>query len=90
MRNFNLLISDTKEFLSDNINRLSILVTLLCIINLCGFYVIEKQLNKCMKVVNFRYFNLTRSLEDIHNVKIDTHDGTLKPIARTVTNTLDK
>lgn len=78
MRNFNLLFSDAKEFLSDNINRLSILVTLLCIINICGFYVIEKQLNECMKVVNFRYFNLTRSLEDIHNIKIDTRDGTLK------------
>lgn len=90
MRNLNLLISDAKEFLSDNINRLSILVTLLCIINICGFYVIEKQVNECLKVVNFRYFNLTRSLEDIHNIKINTQDGTLKFNPRTATNTLDK
>ncbi len=78
MKYFNLLISDTKEFLSDNINRLGILVVLLCLINVCGFYVIEKELKECIKTVNFRYFNITRSLEDIHNVKIDTQDGSLK------------
>lgn len=25
--------------------------------------------------IDFRYFNLTRTLEDLHNVKIDTHYG---------------
>lgn len=78
MKYFNLLFSDTKEFLSDNINRLGVLVVLLCVINVCGFYVIEKELKECTKTVNFRYFNITRSLEDIHNVKIDTQDGSLK------------
>ena len=90
MRYFNLLISDAKEFLSDNINRLGILVILLFVINVCGFYIIEKELKECIKIVNFRYFNLTRSLEDIHNIKINTQDGTLKFNPRTVTNTLDK
>lgn len=86
MRNLNLLISDAKEFLSDNINRLGILVVLLCLINVCGFYVIEKELKECTKTVNFRYFNITRSLEDIHNVKIDTQDGSLKFNPRTINN----
>lgn len=90
MRYLNLLISDAKEFLSDNINRLSLLVTLLCIINVCGFYVIEKELKECIKIVNFRYFNLTRSLEDIHSIKINTQDGTLKFNPHTIANTLDK
>ena len=88
MRNFNLLFSDAKEFLSDNINRLGILVVLLCLINVCGFYVIEKELKECIKTVNFRYFNITRSLEDIHNVKIDTQDGSLKFNPRTINNQL--
>lgn len=78
MRYLNLLISDAKEFLSDNINRLGVLVVLFCVINVCGFYVLEKELKECTKTVNFRYFNITRSLEDIHNVKIDTQDGSLK------------
>ena len=86
MRNLNLLFSDAKEFLSDNINRLGILVVLLCVINVCGFYVIEKELKECAKTVNFRYFNITRSLEDIHNVKIDTQDGSLKFNPRTINN----
>lgn len=33
---------------------------------------------KLEKKVDFRYFNLTRSLEDIHNVKIETHKGHLE------------
>ena len=28
--------------------------------------------------IHFRYFNLTRSLEDIHNVKIDTKNGRIE------------
>lgn len=28
--------------------------------------------------IHFRYFNLTRSLEEIHNVKIDTKNGKLE------------
>ena len=86
MKYFNLLFSDTKEFLSDNINRLGVLVVLLCVINVSGFYVIEKELKECTKTVNFRYFNITRSLEDIHNVKIDTQDGSLKFNPRTINN----
>ncbi len=86
MKYFNLLFSDAKEFLSDNINRLGVLVVLLCLINVCGFYVIEKELKECIKTVNFRYFNITRSLEDIHNVKIDTQDGSLKLNPRTINN----
>ncbi len=33
------------------------------------------ELQKTQKKVDFRYFNLTRSLEDIHNIRIDTLDG---------------
>lgn len=30
------------------------------------------------KKIDFRYFNTTRSLEYIHNVRIDTYDGSVK------------
>lgn len=86
MKNVYLLFSDTKEFLSDKVNCLGVLVVLLCVINICGFYVIGKELKECSKTVNFRYFNTTRSLEDIHNVKINTKDGTLKFNPHTTNN----
>ena len=36
------------------------------------------ELNKVEKKTDFRYFNLTRSLEDIHKVEIDTKDGRIR------------
>ena len=33
---------------------------------------------KIISKVHFRYFNLTKSLEEIHNVKINTKDGKLE------------
>lgn len=33
--------------------------------------------NKIIKKIEYRYFNLSRTLEDIHNVKINTKDGHL-------------
>lgn len=32
-------------------------------------------LKSAEKKVDFRYFNITRSLQDIHKVEIDTHKG---------------
>ncbi len=34
--------------------------------------------NKIVDKVHFRYFNLTKSLEEIHQVKIDTKNGKLE------------
>lgn len=33
---------------------------------------------KAEKKVDFRYFNLTNSLQDIHKVKIETHHGRIE------------
>ncbi len=35
----------------------------------------NEEIKDIKKKVHFRYFNLTRSLEDIHNVKINTENG---------------
>lgn len=90
MKNVNLLFSDTKEFLSDKVNRLTISVLFLSFMTVCGFFYLNAKVEKCIAKVHFRYFNLTRSLEDIYNVKIDTKDGTLKVNPSTIINTLDK
>ena len=90
MSNLNLLISDVKEFLSDSVNRVGVLVLLLCVINICGMYCLSGQIKECHKDVHHRYFNTTRSLEQIHNVQIDTRDGSLKFNPRALNNTLDK
>ena len=36
---------------------------------------ILKNLSEIEKKVDYRYFNLTKSLEDIYNVEIDTYKG---------------
>lgn len=36
---------------------------------------VSNEVTEVKKKVNFRYFNLTHSLEDIYNVKINTENG---------------
>lgn len=89
MRSINLLLTDLKEFLSNEVNRvfLAIIIigTILIAIGLNNNLAIEQsnkeiitQLKEVNKKVDFRYFNTTRSLEDIHNIKIDTRSGEIK------------
>ena len=82
MKNLNLFFSDVKEFLSNEINRLTVIVIIMCIGCGYGFYkthsdikTVQEAVKKCEKKVDFRYFNLTRSLEDINHVQINTKDG---------------
>ncbi len=93
MRNLQLLFSDIKGFLSDELGRLFVCFTIL---NLClGLWIhhdiktleknnieryksIESEINKVNKKVDYRYFNTTRSLEEINSVNIDTKSGELK------------
>ena len=79
------IANDVKSFLDDKINRLTVFVVVMCVIFGFGFYNINNKINtvnsnviQCTKKVHFRYFNLTRSLEDIYNVEIDTHTGRIQ------------
>lgn len=36
---------------------------------------LNNAIKKAEKKVDYRYFNLTRSIEDVHNVEIDTKQG---------------
>lgn len=96
MKNLNLFLTDVKDFLCNEVNRVFVFVILLCIL-VCYCQVrTEKQIKKVYNYnvrakkellteintnrdkIHFRYFNLTRSLEEIHNVKIDTKNGKLE------------
>ncbi len=37
---------------------------------------------KIKKKIDYRYFNTTTTIEQIHNVRVDTYNGELKPIVK--------
>jgi len=78
----NTLEKSVKTFLSDKINRLTV-IAVICF-GVLGysqikmfkeFNSISKQVTKAERKVDFRYFNLTRSLQDINHVEIETRAG---------------
>ncbi len=93
MRNINLLFSDVKNFMANEVNRVFVLFMVITlsiglflhweIQNLKRFIVssdtkLEEEITKTRKRIDYRYFNTTRTLEDLHNVRIDTKNGDLK------------
>lgn len=58
-----------KSYFSDGLNRLTTAVIILSCIVTAGFYKTHTAIIKCEKKVDFRYFNLSRSLEDIYLIK---------------------
>ncbi len=96
MKNLNLFLTDVKDFLCNEVNRVFVFVILLCILVCYGQVRTEKAIKSAHNYnmnaqkelmteiktnrnkIHFRYFNLTRSLEEIHNVKIDTKNGKLE------------
>lgn len=88
MKNLFRLFTDTKEFLSSEINRVFVVLVFLCLVNITGFYMLNNQIEDCTNKVHFRYYNLTKSLEDIHNVQIDTRDGRIIFNPRTIIDQL--
>lgn len=79
------LFSDVKKFVK-YIQQRSFLIECLLLILFIGFVVYQVQINLTIinqieqteKKVDFRYFNTTRSLENLHNVEIDTKDGRIR------------
>lgn len=68
--------------LKDKINIVILLFLVLFTYNLYTFNKMQSYMNETLellksaeKKVDFRYFNITRSLQDIHKVEIDTHKG---------------
>ena len=93
MKNISLLFSDVKNFMANEVNRLFTLILLINILIgfFLHFEIaslkqqiflrteqLDMDIIKAKKRVDYRYFNMTRTLEDIFNIKIDTKDGYLK------------
>ena len=93
MKTFFMLISDAKDFMANEINRLFLCVLVLNIVTMCFVHfevknLKEFQLNENQKLVealthvrkriDYRYFNTMRTFENIYDVKIDTKDGEIK------------
>ncbi|MEE3349135.1 MAG: hypothetical protein VZR09_03765 [Candidatus Gastranaerophilaceae bacterium] len=93
IKNFNILFSDTKNFMMNEVNRVFVLVIAMFIV--FGIFLhfeitsLKKQsrentaelldlIDKTNKKIEHRYFNTTKSLEEIHKVKIDTKTGEIK------------
>ena len=47
-------------------------------LNIYAFVFETNNFDRVRKKIDHRYFNTTRSLEQIHNVEIDTYKGELK------------
>lgn len=79
------LFSDVKRFIR-YVQKRSYIIQTITLILLMAFIVRQEYVNheintnivKVNKKVDFRYFNLTRSLESIHRVDINTRDGRLR------------
>lgn len=80
-----LLFSDVKSFIK-YIQKRSYMLQTLILILLIGFIIREEyvhckiitDIKKVEKKVDFRYFNLTRSIQDIYGIEIDTKDGRIR------------
>lgn len=76
------LFSDIKKFVK-YIQQRSYLIECILLILVIGliFYQVDSnkriltKIEKVEKKVDFRYFNTIKSLEDIYNVEIETHQG---------------
>lgn len=59
----------------DKIHVLSTVNTIFFIVLLSFSFCTTAKLDRIQRKIDHRYFNITRSLEDIHDVEIDTYKG---------------
>lgn len=81
-----ILFIDLKDFFSNEVNRVFVAVVIIGGILIYQQFnhnmetqkattALMNAIDKTEKKTDFRYLNLTRSLEDIHKVEINTKDG---------------
>lgn len=67
-----------KNLFREKINIVIALLVTILAVNIFEFKYNTDNYIKINKKVDFRYFNLNRSLEDIHNIEINTLNGEIK------------
>lgn len=67
-----------KKLFREKINIVIVLLVTILAVNIFEFKYNSDNYIKINKKVDFRYFNLNRSLEDIHNIEINTLNGEIK------------
>lgn len=83
------MVNEIGAFLSNGVNKMLLGVWIIgfCLVVLNIYSIINlnttkseilNAVQKVEKKVDYRYFNLTNSLQGIHKVKIDTHHGEVK------------
>lgn len=68
-----------KNLFREKINIVIFLLIAILSLNIYEFAFNLENYTRIRKKIDHRYFNITRSLEDIHNVEIDTYKGEVKP-----------
>lgn len=74
----NYSFGDLKRFLMNKINFTMVLVICVFIMQIIQFLVIGFDTNKILKKINHRYFGINTTLEDVHNVNVNTIDGSVR------------
>lgn len=74
----NYSFGDLKRFLMNKINFTMVLVICIFIMQIVQLSVLGFDTNKIIKKINHRYFCIKTSQEDIHNVNINTLDGSVR------------
>lgn len=69
-----------KNLFREKINFVILLLIAILSLNIYSFAFEIDNFDKVRKKIDHRYFNTTRSLEQIHNVEIDTYKGEIKKI----------
>lgn len=71
-------VGDTKRFLKDRTNMSILLIICVFALQIFNTGLQCYNTNKLCKKIDHRYFNTTNSLENIHNVNINTRDGSIR------------
>lgn len=67
-----------KNLVREKINIVIFLLVVLLSVNVFEITYFNKNFSKVTKKVDHRYFNLTKTLEEIYNIEIDTHKGKIE------------
>ncbi len=67
-----------KNLFREKINVVIVLLSAILSLNIYQFVFDASNFSRVRSKVDYRYFNITRSLECLHNAQIDTYNGEVK------------